>query len=120
LIGCLGILRRTVAVGERDIRVGGIAGVITHSEWRRRGVTSALLKEAVGFIGHHLGCEFGLLLCRKEIVSVYAQGGWRRVDGPTRFSQPSGKQTYPGATMIYQCTGRPWPPGPIDLCGLPW
>ncbi len=120
LIGCLGILKRTVSIAERRVQVGGIAGVITHPEWRRRGVASALLKEAVVFIERSLGREFALLLCRDEIIPVYARVGWKRVKGPTWFSQPSGKRLYPGATMVYQCGQRVWPPGPIDLCGLPW
>lgn len=54
LIGCLGILKRTVSIGGRPVQVGGIAGVITHPEWRRCRVASALLREAIVFIERQL------------------------------------------------------------------
>jgi hypothetical protein len=116
----LGIVERTVFVDGQSIAVAGISGVITHSAWRGRKIASTVLKKAADHINDELDVEFALLLCRQEMAPVYAKLGWMSVDGPTVFWQPTGKLTYPKLTMILECGRKSWPPGPIDLCGLPW
>jgi aminoglycoside 2'-N-acetyltransferase I len=120
LIGRLGIFDREVDVEGARIRVGGIGGVITKPEWRLRGVARDLLTRAAGFMREELGVDFALLLCRREVGPVYAKLGWASVAGPTIFMQPSGMATYPRDTMALRFTARPWPPGTIDMRGLPW
>jgi aminoglycoside 2'-N-acetyltransferase I len=120
LISCLGILERVVAVDGQPIQLAGIGSVMTHPEWRGRGIASALLEKTAAFIRGDLGVQFGLLLCRKEVVPLYAKLGWKLVEGPTIFDQPTGKMTYPRLTMVLPCGEKEWPTGPIDLCGLPW
>jgi hypothetical protein len=95
LTGRPGIFDRKVDVACISIPVGGIGGVITKPEWRRRGIA-------------------------REVASVYAKFGWIRVDGPTVFMQPSGLATYPRHTMVLSFAARQWPIGSIDMCGLPW
>jgi hypothetical protein len=120
LAGRLAIVERTIAVGAKMIRVGGIAGVATRREWRNRGVASVAMRAAAGFIAHDLRRPFGLLLCRDQVSPVYAKLGWEVVEGPTSFMQPSGPATYPQLTMVMRFGEQPWPIGPIDLSGLPW
>jgi predicted N-acetyltransferase YhbS len=121
LISHLGIVeRRVVAVGGQPIQLSGIGGVITHPAWRRRGIASAVLEQAVEFIRNELTAEFCLLLCREEIAPLYARFGWKCVEGPTTFQQPVGQITWPRLTMVLPCAGKEWPRGSIDLCGLPW
>ncbi|MBI4590181.1 MAG: hypothetical protein HY725_15215 [Candidatus Rokubacteria bacterium] len=88
--------------------------------FRRRGIATALLLRAAAFMRDELRAEFGLLFCRHEVAPVYARIGWVPVPGPTWFAQSSGMRPYPAETMILKCSDRDWPPGPIDLCGLPW
>jgi predicted acetyltransferase len=120
LVSCLGIVERVVSVNGQPLRLAGISGVMTYPEWRGRGIASALLEEAVAFIRNELGMQFGLLLCREEVSSLYARLDWKVVEGPTMFDQSTGKKIYPRLTMILPCGEKEWPPGPIDLCGLPW
>ena len=120
LIGRLGIFDREIEVGRRRMRVGGIGGVITKPEWRFRGIAHDLLTNASAFMRDELGVDFALLLCRREVAPVYAKLGWFRVNGPTRFRQPSRITAYPRDTMILRFTGEEWPAGTIDMCGLPW
>jgi aminoglycoside 2'-N-acetyltransferase I len=120
LVGRLGIFNREIEIAGTRTRVGGIGGVITKPAWRLRGVARELLTRGAGFIRDELDVEFALLLCRREVAPVYAKLGWKRVDGPTVFLQPSGIATYPRDTLVLQFTARQWPVGVIDMCGLPW
>lgn len=120
LIGRLGIFDREIEVAGAGMRVGGIGGVITKPEWRLHGIARALLTRSATFIRDELGVEFAMLLCRREVAPVYAKLGWLRVDGQTVFMQPSGMATYPRDTMVLRFTERQWPPGTIDMRGLPW
>jgi aminoglycoside 2'-N-acetyltransferase I len=120
IAGRLAIFDRQVSAGGVTVRVGGIGGVATKLQVRHRGVASALLRGAAGFMKRQLGVEFALLLCQPAVSSVYANIGWAPVDGPTRFSQPRGAVTYPHLTMVLPLAGTAWPPGPIDMLGLPW
>ncbi len=120
LIGRLGIIDRIVLVEGHQIGVGGISGVITKNKWRKRGVASTLMAQALNVFGDKLNTSFGLLLCREEVSGFYNGLGWKVNDFSTTFEQPSGKMTFPKLTMTYSCEGGVWPRGPIDLNGLPW
>jgi aminoglycoside 2'-N-acetyltransferase I len=120
LAGRLAVFDRQVSVGGVIVRVGGIGGVATKSQFRHQGVASALLSRAAEFMKSQPGAEFGLLLCQPKVSPVYGKLGWTRVDGPTSFSQPGGTVTYPHYTMVLPLTDKVWPRGAIDMLGLPW
>jgi aminoglycoside 2'-N-acetyltransferase I len=120
LAGRLAVLDRKLSVGGLILRVGGIGGVATKSEFRHRGIASAMLSSAAKFMKDELKVEFGFLLCRHEVSQVYAKMGWIGVPGPTRFTRGGVNATYPNDTMILPLAGKEWPSGPIDMLGLPW
>ena len=120
LVGRAGIIERDVLVGQRSIHVGGISGVITHENWRRCGIASSVVDKAVTFIKDELDAQFCFLLSREKVASLYIGRGWKLVEGPTTFEQPSGPTTYPQLTMVLPCGEEEWPEGLINLCGLPW
>ncbi len=120
LAGRLGILDTKVCVAGETFRMGGIGGVATKPEFRYRGVASEMLSRAADFMKNDLRLNFGLLLCRHEVSPVYAKSGWISVSGPTTFTRGGVLSTYPNDTMILQLAHEDWPPGPIDMMGLPW
>jgi GNAT superfamily N-acetyltransferase len=120
LIGRVGIVERKVSVNGYFLRIAGITGVITAVDWRGLGVGTDMLNNATEFIHNQLKISYCLLLCRSEVAPFYAQLGWKRIDGPTTFDQPSGKRVFPRLTMILEWGEKQWPKGPVDLCGLPW
>ena len=99
---------------------GEIGGVATLPEWRGRGLASVAMEKAAAFMDEELGVEFGLLLVDEVTAPFYRRLGWELVPGPLVFDQPGGKATFPELTMVLPFAGRKWPPGPIDLRGLPW
>jgi GNAT superfamily N-acetyltransferase len=120
LVGRVGILQRTISVGQELLRVGGICGVVTVPEYKSRGIATALLNESVGFIKKRLSLPFALLTCNLRLEAFYERLRWKTVNGPTVFTQPDGVRTCKGLTMVVECGPRLWPEGPIDLRGLPW
>jgi aminoglycoside 2'-N-acetyltransferase I len=64
--------------------------------------------------------EFGLLLCREQLIPFYERLGWEPVTALVFSDQPAGKMAFAGAAMVLPCSGRTWPAGIVDLCGLPF
>jgi len=120
LIGRVGIIDRLILVVDKQIRVGGISGVITKKELRKKGIGKIMMTEAVKAIKDKANTPFSLLLCRNEVSGFYEKIGWKVNDFPTTFEQPQGKIEFPNLTMTYGCEGTFFPAGPIDLNGLPW
>ncbi len=120
LIGRVGILKRSISVEGTPFEIAGITGMITGLEWRGLRIGTRMLERATEFIRDEMQVAFALLLCRMRVASFYAKLGWKSVEGPTVFEQPSGKVVFPRLTMVLQTGNTPWPKGTIDLCGLPW
>jgi aminoglycoside 2'-N-acetyltransferase I len=120
VVSHVGVVERTVTVEGSPLRVGGISAVATAARWQRRGLAQQLLAKAADFMRADLRADFGLLICDEHKRPYYSRLGWHVVAGPLRVDQPQGKITMPTLTMVCPLTGRLWPTGTIDLCGLPW
>jgi len=113
---------RQITVGGQALLVGGIGGVFTLPEQRKKGYTSAMMQQAVDFLCGQ-GAAFNLLVCRGNRIPLYERMGWRVVTNPAVFSQPTGTtqtQAKMFTTMIYPCTDQDWFEGEINYNGLPW
>ncbi len=120
VVSRVGILKRVVSAGDEVVVVGGISGVATLPEYRRRGYASALMRNAQEFMREELPTDFGLLICNTRRRQLYERLGWKVVPGPTTYAQPGGSETLSGLTMVLEYGRARWPAGPIDLCGYPW
>lgn len=120
LVARVGMLSRTITVANESLCVGGVCSVVTEPEYRSCGIASALMRKAVVFLKDQLELPFLLLTCKPRLEPLYNRLGWRSVDGPTVFIQEDGVHSCGGLTMVFECAGKPWPEGKIDLCGLPW
>ncbi len=116
----VGVLQRTITVDQNPLLIAGVSFLITEPENRGRGYAAALMSEAVNFMGHKLLLPFGLLTCKPKLETLYSSMGWRPIDVPNIFAQPTGSRSCGGLIMVKECGGIPWPEGEIDLCGLPW
>ena len=124
MVSYLEIFRRTCNVGGQSVDVGGIGGVMTRPEWRRRGYASEGLRRAAGFLRDELRVDFGLLVCDAGKIPFYGRAGWYAVEAPLVFDQPDpgGRTRFnePTTIMVLPCRRSGWLAGEIDLCGLPW
>ena len=120
VVSGLMIVEREIRAGERRVKVAGVGDVATLPQWRRQGYAGMVLERAGAFMRDELDAEFGHLFCAPGLVPYYARFGWLRVDGPSYVQAPWGVETFPEETMVLPLRGTAWPPGEMDLEGLPW
>jgi len=114
------IVERIATVGGQPVRLGGIGGLATRPQWRRRGLAEAAMKAAQSFLRDRLAVDFGLLICDEKMTHYYGKIGWKLVSRSLLIGQKKGKVTFPAPTMILPVCKDQWPEGEIDLCGPPW
>ena len=114
------ITKRTASVDGKAVALAGIGGLMTPPEWRRCGLATTAMRHAARFIDEKLCVDFGLLLCGEALAPFYERLDWRRIDAPVFFEQPGGTLRWDECAMVLPCREQDWPPGGVDLRGLPW
>jgi GNAT superfamily N-acetyltransferase len=128
LASVLFVSQRTIQVDSRATRAGGIRGVMTHPQYRRRGLARAALERAHTFMWQDLKVELAILFSSRMAVPLYASLGWQVLTGPVWCEQPGGTINYtqlspndpPMVLPPPPTGGQAWSIQEIDLCGLPW
>jgi GNAT superfamily N-acetyltransferase len=125
VVGHVGWARRLVAVGDWEVQVAGVGGVLTAPAWRGQGLGGRLLDAARRSMIAAGGLRFGYLGCREEVVPFYRANGWLRVVAPeTSISRRGVVVEEPaGQPLLVLPLGSPpdsWPDGPVDLRGRAW
>jgi hypothetical protein len=72
-----------------------------------------------------MGLDLALLIPSEMAVSLYRRLGWETVAASVVCQGPDGPLVFTDAfpnqpPMVWRGGARPFPEGPIDLCGLPW
>ena len=117
----VGIYFRTVIWGGRKFHIGGIGGVSTRADCRRRGYASIALNAAVQTMRDNEAAQFALLFCEPHHFAFYQSRGWHRFTGDVFAEQPDGKIRFEAMTPhVFDLKRRAPQQGTIDLCGLPW
>jgi hypothetical protein len=117
----IGLLRHTISVGDRSLRVCGVGGVVTAHASHGKGYASHAMRYAGAFMCRELDVDFGLLFCRDPLVPFYERMGWQKVLAPVLIEQPEGPIQSPMNVMVLTCgAAGEWPAGPVKLNSLPW
>jgi predicted GNAT family N-acyltransferase len=106
--------------GADRFDVVGIGGVFVTRSLRGRGLTGRLLPMLLG-IAETMGPDRAMLFCRPELVGLYGQHGFTEITAPVWADQPDGRIPMPMRAMWRAL--RPsadWPPGRVDVRGLPF
>jgi GNAT superfamily N-acetyltransferase len=116
----VGIYFRTIVWNGHKIHVGGIGGVMTREDCRRRGYASVALNAAIRTMRANEAVRFALLFCEPHNFAFYRARGWHPFIGDIYCDQPDGRIRFEAmAPFVFDI--RPAPrQGAIDLCGLPW
>lgn len=118
-VSIAGVVDRRGAVGCTPARLGLLGGVFTLPRYRRKGMASAVVQHSTRLIVDELKCNFGVLICSDKLVPFYQRLGWRLVANEMVYERFSQRGVVDINVMVYEFAGRPLPPGPIDVVGLP-
>ncbi len=77
--------RERLKVGQVDVLVGGIGGVITVPEAQGRGYAHQVLREAERRIAEDSQVKFAMLFCLASLLGFYSHDGYVKVTGPVRY-----------------------------------
>lgn len=125
VIGHVGWQRRFIAVGDSEVTIAGVGGVLVSVHARGHGVGRWMMRELAASQSTTDGIEFGYLGCREEVVEFYRSCGWLRIGAVERSVDRDGRErTYDaGQPMLILPVGRDassWPGGTVDLRGRAW
>ena len=116
----VGICRREGIWKGRKIRIGGIGGVGTDPEFRRRGFASVALDAALQTLKDERATDFALLFCRPHNAEFYAARGWKPFVGEVFAEQRGERVRFDELLPFVFYLKRAPHEGELDLCGLPW
>jgi predicted acetyltransferase len=115
-----GIYFRTVVWNGHKVHAGGIGGVSTRPDCRRRGYASLALDAAVQTMRANEAVKFAILFCEPHNHAFYEARGWHRFTGDVWCEQPEGRIRFDVMTPFVFDIVRAPRQGSLDLCGLPW
>jgi GNAT superfamily N-acetyltransferase len=116
----IGLYFRVVIFNGVKMHIGGVGGVSTHPNGRKRGYASVALNAAVQTLRDRQDAQFGLLFCEPHNAAFYQARGWHPFAGEIYVEQPEGRVPFVAmAPYIFDLKRAPRR-GTIDLCGLPW
>jgi aminoglycoside 2'-N-acetyltransferase I len=116
----VGLYRREITWNGRKVRAGGIGGVLTAAEFRRRGYATLALDAAVQTLRDEGSIDFALLFCEPHNAPFYAGRGWKSFEGDVYVEQPQGRVRFQAMAPYVYGLKRALLKGTLDLCGLPW
>ena len=103
-----------------SIKVGGIGGWVAPPSAQRQWYAAFAWKHALKFIRDELGLDFMLGFAVDRMRPHYERIHAQVIPDPVYFDQPAGKVRCPTNTMVLSLRGKAWPPGIVDIGGLPW
>ncbi len=116
----VGLYFRAAVHNGLKMHIGGIGGVSTHPDSRRRGYASVALDAAIQTMRDRQDVQFVLLVCEPHNEAFYAARGWHPFAGELYCEQPAGRVPFTAMKPFVFDLKRSPRRGVIDLCGLPW
>jgi predicted N-acetyltransferase YhbS len=116
LVAHLAVHEKRITVAGTELPVGGMAEACVHRSERGHGHLRRLLSHAHEQLLER-GIEHALLLGEP---ALYSSSGYRPLDASVRRFDPKTQSFEDGklANALYKpLTDKPWPAGPVDLCG---
>lgn len=116
----IGVLVAAVEAGGERFDVVGVGSLIVAESRRRQGLGGQLLERGLELAGQ-MGPERAMLFCEDALVARYSRYGFELIEGPVFAEQPDGRIEMPMNSMWRPlCEGARWPPGRVDVLGLPF
>ena len=121
LVAAAGAVVATLKIeGARRLEVVGIGSVMVTRSLRGQGLMSRLVAP-LRRLAEGMGPDRAMLFCRPELVELYRGLGFAEITAPVWADQPRGRIEMPLVAMWQSLRpGAEWPPGRVDVCGLPF
>lgn len=121
LVSCARLVLRDATHNGQPLLIGGIGGVKTHPDWRRRGLAALAVRRAFEFFHAQPVVAFALITCEPALIPYYSRRGWREFHGTVLVTQ----RGLPAAftfdhIMVHDVRSAAPAAGIIDLRGPPW
>jgi GNAT superfamily N-acetyltransferase len=116
----VGLYFRLATHNGVKMHIGGIGGVATHPDARRRGYASVALDASIRSMRDRQDVQFVLLVCEPHNEAFYAARGWHPFEGEVFCEQAEGRVPFTAMKPYVFDLKRAPRRGTIDLCGLPW
>ena len=115
LIAHTGAHDMVIAIGGREVRIGGIAEVCVAHPWRGRGLVGLMLAEAHAWMEQE-GIPYAMLFGQPR---VYTSSGYRMIENPIHVENAliHSWNPFKGKPMVHLIGAEPWPADPVDLRG---
>jgi len=106
--------------GAGSFEVVGLGSVIVTRSERGRGLVMRVL-EPVLRLAEGMGPDRAMLFCRPELVGLYQRVAFSEITAAVWADQPQGRIELPMRAMWRSLReGAAWPPGRVDVQGLPF
>jgi predicted GNAT family N-acyltransferase len=106
--------------GQHRLEVVGIGSVMVRRSCRGQGLMSRLV-EPLRQLAQEMGPDHAMLFCRPGLVDLYRGLGYAAIAAAVWADQPQGRVEMPQVAMWQALrTGAEWPPGRVDVRGLPF
>lgn len=123
IVAHVGWAQRRIGVGDVDLVIGGVGGMLVSSAARGLRLGQRLLAEVAQSMRDASEVSFGYLGCRDDVVPFYAASGWQRIavvessvsrvgDAVTQAAGPP--------ILVLPLRENGWPSGAVDLRGRAW
>jgi predicted GNAT family N-acyltransferase len=120
LVASAGLVLAEVQVGNVEVPVVGIGGVIVSARHRGQGLSTQVIREVLDRAAE-MGPALAMLFCQTDRVGLYLRHGFAEVARPVIVEQPDGVVEIPQVTMWRSLReGAAFPDGPVRLRGLPF
>jgi GNAT superfamily N-acetyltransferase len=116
VIAHVAILRRKAVLDGRPVHVGGLGGLTTRADLRRRGHATLALNAALQTLKHEGSLGFALLFAPADLVPFFAARGWHAFEGEVLATGADGLSLSP---LVHDLVLRPRR-GRLDLQGPRW
>jgi GNAT superfamily N-acetyltransferase len=121
LVCHVGALIRCALIDGRPVQVGGIGGVMTAPDSRRRGYAQAALAAMRAYLVDDQQVSFSLLFCGDNLRSLYGKLDWRLFADPPLVEQHGMTIEFTlNPAMVQDGIDSAPVAGRLDLRGPPW
>lgn len=124
IVGYAGSQKRLISVGNENVVIAGIGGVLVDKNYRGVGIASKIMEVLINYNKTSLGADFSYLGCRDEVLPFYLSCGFQQLKRLETRINSEGQLVTEVCSNILVADGLKkvdeFPQGEIKLNGRAW